>query len=122
MAVSPRQGAPEPARRRALQLLGLAARAGGLVGGTEAVRRAARGDGVFRVILAEDAAPGQRNKLLPLLEARRVPSHTQFSRGELGAAIGRGPVSAVGFTNRNFAGRAAELFSALQAGRFTAEP
>ena len=119
-----REGGDEPARRaaarRVLDLLGLAARASGIVTGIDAVRRAAREDHVFRVILADDAAPGQQGKLTPLLEARRVPFHTQFTRDELGGATGRGPVSAIGITDRNFARRTGELVAALTGGRFTA--
>lgn len=110
------------AARRALDLLGLAMRARGLITGIDAVRRAAREDEVFRVILAEDAAPGQLGKLTPLLEARRVPFHSLFTRDELGAAVGRGEVSAIGITDRNFARRTGELVDALMDGRFTAEP
>jgi ribosomal protein L7Ae-like RNA K-turn-binding protein len=119
-----REGGDEPARRaaarRVLDLLGLAARAGGIVSGIDAVRRAARENNVFRVILADDAAPGQQGKLTPLLEARRVPFHTVFTRDELGAATGRGAVSAIGITDRNFARRTGELVAALTGGRFTA--
>jgi len=99
--------------RRVLEVLGLCARAGALVTGTEAVRQAVREERVHRVILAEDVAPGQRRKLLPLLQARAVPSHTLFSRVELGSAVGRGPVSALGVTDRNLARRLGELVSAL---------
>ena len=106
--------------RRVLELLGLAARAGGIITGIDAVRRGAREDQVFRVILADDAAPGQQGKLTPLLEARQVPFHTLFTRDELGSATGRGPVSAIGITDSNFARRTGELVAALTGGRFTA--
>ena len=121
-----REGSDEPARRaaarRVLDLLGLAARAGGILTGIDSVRRAAREDGVYRVILAEDAAPGQQGKLTPLLEARQVPFHTLFTRDELGGATGRSPVSAIGITDRNFARRTGELVGTLTEGRFTAQP
>jgi ribosomal protein L7Ae-like RNA K-turn-binding protein len=110
------------AGRRVLDLLGLAARAGGVITGIDSVRRAAREDHVFRVILAEDAAPGQQGKLTPLLEARRVPFHTLFTRDQLGGAVGRGDVSAVGITDGNFARRTGELVAAFMEGRFTASP
>ena len=114
------EGARRAAARRVLDLLGLAARARGIVTGTDAVRKAAREDHVHRVILADDAAPGQQGKLTPLLEARRVPYHTLFTRDELGAATGRGAVSAIGITDSNFARRTGELVAALTGGRFTA--
>jgi len=103
--------ATELSIRRLLELLGLAARAGAVVTGTDAVRRAVRGDEVALVLLASDAAAGQAGKLLPLLEARRVPYHTLSSRNGLGSAVGRGPVSALGLTNQNFARRAGELIA-----------
>lgn len=110
----------EPARtaktpERALgDLLGLAARAGGLAHGTGATREGVRDGEVRVVLLAGDAAPAQARKLVPLLQARGVPFHVCLSRNELGGAIGRGPVSALGITNDSFARRAAELVAALQ--------
>lgn len=99
--------------RPVLDLLGLSARAGALVSGTGAVRTAVREGGVQRVILAEDAAPGQRGKLIPLLDARRIPYHIRFTQAELGTAIGRAPPSAIGFTNPRLAARVGELMAAV---------
>jgi ribosomal protein L7Ae-like RNA K-turn-binding protein len=65
------------------------------------------------VILASDAADGQRRKLIPLLDARRVPYHIGFTQEELGAASGRAPVSAVGLSNASLAHRVRELLSDL---------
>lgn len=116
----PPAAAGGPPGRRVLDLLGLCARAGTLVTGTEAVRQGVREERVHRVILAEDAAPGQRQKLLPLLQARAVPFHTLFSRVELGSAVGRSPVSAIGVTDRNLARRVGELGSAFATDRSAA--
>jgi ribosomal protein L7Ae-like RNA K-turn-binding protein len=99
--------------RDLLDLFGLSARAGALVSGTNAVRAAVREGSVRRVILASDAADGQRGKLIPLLDARRIPYYIGFTREELGAATGRAPVSAVGLTNPQLAERAGELQAAL---------
>lgn len=104
--------AAELSLRRLLELLGLAARARAIVTGTDAVRRAVRDGEISRVFLAADAAPGQTGKLTPLLEARQVPFHSLSTRNALGAAVGRGPVSALGLTNKNFARRAGELIAA----------
>lgn len=101
------------APRRVLEMLGLAARAGALVTGTDAVRRAVREDRIRRVVLAADAAEGQRQKVVPLLEARAVPFHVLFTRVELGAAAGRAPTSAIGITDMNLARRVGELLSTL---------
>lgn len=99
--------------RRLLDLLGFAARAGQVVTGTEAVRGAVRDEKLRRVILASDAAPTQRKKLEPLLKARGVPYHVIFTQAELGAAMGRAPVSAVGLGDANFARRAGELIASI---------
>ncbi len=92
-----------------LGLLGLAARAGALVAGTEAVRAEVRDGNVQCVLLAADAAVGQRSKLIPLLDARGVRHYTRFSRAELGRATGRAPTSAIGIKNAGFARRVQEL-------------
>jgi ribosomal protein L7Ae-like RNA K-turn-binding protein len=92
-----------------LGLLGLAARAGALVAGTEGVRAEVRGGKVQCVLLASDAAAGQRSKLIPLLDARGVRHYTGFSRAELGRATGRAPTSAIGIKDAGFAQRAQEL-------------
>ena len=112
---SGRRPADPPARAASasegelLSLLGLAARAGAIVTGTDMVRRGIREGGVDHVILAADASPTQQQKLVPLLEARGVPYGILLDRERLGAATGKGPVSAMGITNPGFARRAAEL-------------
>ena len=106
-------GPPHGAERALLDLVGLAARARGLVLGTDATRRGVRDGEVRAVILAADASPTQRQKLVPLLDARGVRHATCLSRDRIGAALGRDETSAVGFTNENFARRALELAAAL---------
>jgi ribosomal protein L7Ae-like RNA K-turn-binding protein len=113
MSGSPPGSGGNAAARALLDLLGLATRARSVVAGTDSVRKAVRDGKALRVILAADTAPTQQGKLLPLLEARRVPYHHGFTQDELGAAMGRGPVAAVGFTDRNFAKRVGELLAAL---------
>jgi ribosomal protein L7Ae-like RNA K-turn-binding protein len=104
----PARAARDP-EKALLDLLGLAARAGAVVTGTDMVRRGIRDGEVVHVILAADASPTQQQKLVPLLEVRGVPFRALLDRERLGAALGKGAVSAVGLTNRGFAGRAAEL-------------
>ncbi|HEV2146777.1 MAG TPA: ribosomal L7Ae/L30e/S12e/Gadd45 family protein [Longimicrobiaceae bacterium] len=101
--------AARPPEEALLDLLGLAARAGAVVTGTDTVRRGIRDGEVAHVILAADASQTQQQKLVPLLEVRGVPYRVLLDRERLGAALGKGAVSAVGLTNRGFAGRAAEL-------------
>ncbi len=93
--------APEPL----LHLLGLAARAGAVVPGTERVREAARSGRLRLALVAGDASANAREKLIPLLESREVPHAIIGSRAGLGAAVGRAPLSAVGVTDASLAAR-----------------
>lgn len=103
-------GAPE---RALLSLLGLAARARALTLGTDMVRGAARDGKLAAAILAADASPTQARKLVPLLQARGIPFSVCSTQADLGAALGRGPVSAVGLNDPSFARRVMELARAL---------
>ncbi len=97
---------------RILNLLGLGARAGSVLPGTERVREAVRHDEVKFVILAADASDNSRYKLLPLLEGKGVPFTTRFERTQLGIAIGRSPMSAVGVVDQALAKRIRSLLDA----------
>ena len=90
---------------RTLGFLGMAARAGAIVTGTDRVREAARGEGLRLVLLATDASENSREKLVPLLTARGISHVIRYERNELGAAVGRGPLSAVGVLDRALADR-----------------
>lgn len=92
--------APSP---EAIGFLGLARRAGAAVVGLEAVRQALRDGGAQLVVLAGDAAPGQLHKLEGLLANRDVPVRWMDRQDDLGAAVGRAPVSAVAVMKRSFA-------------------
>jgi ribosomal protein L7Ae-like RNA K-turn-binding protein len=105
-APHPVTGAPE---RALLSLLGLAARARALVLGTDMVRGAARDGKVAAAVLAGDASPTQARKLVPLLQARGIPFAVCSNQADLGAALGKGPVSAVGIMDTSFARRVMEL-------------
>ena len=90
-------------RVKALALLGLAQRAGAVVKGTDATRRALRKGEVSLVLLAEDGSETQRIKVLPLANARGVQSRVLGDQAELGAAVGSGPLTVVGVTQPGFA-------------------
>jgi ribosomal protein L7Ae-like RNA K-turn-binding protein len=96
----------------ALRLLGLAARAGAIVPGTERVREAARSGRVRFVLIADDASANAKEKLVPLLEKRGVEYIVAASRDVLGAAVGRAPLSAVGVSDAGFARRLKALMEA----------
>lgn len=110
---APPESAPGAPERALLSLLGLAARARALTLGTDMVRSAARDGRLSGAILAADASPTQARKLVPLLEARRISYAVCSTQAELGAALGRGPVSAVGLNDPSFARRIMELARAL---------
>jgi ribosomal protein L7Ae-like RNA K-turn-binding protein len=92
-----------PAPDAALRLLGLAARAGALLPGTERVREAARNGTLRFAFVAADVSDNSLDKLLPLLQKRGVPHAVMFTRDQLGQAVGRSPLSAVGITQSGFA-------------------
>ncbi len=95
----------------ALRLLGLAARAGAIVPGTERVREAVHAGEARLVLVAGDASENTRAKLIPLLQARGVPHALAYDRARLGAAIGRAPLGAVGVSDASFARRLRELLT-----------
>ncbi|MFQ5746438.1 MAG: L7Ae/L30e/S12e/Gadd45 family ribosomal protein [Gemmatimonadota bacterium] len=88
-----------------LRLLGLARRAGRTVIGTRAVREAARRGGLAGVVLATDATQNARARLEPALRSGGVPCASLATSAEIGLAVGRGPMVAVGITDRALAGR-----------------
>ncbi|MEX0980376.1 MAG: L7Ae/L30e/S12e/Gadd45 family ribosomal protein [Gemmatimonadota bacterium] len=90
-------------RADALSFLGLARRAGAVVKGTDATRRALRNGEVALVLTAEDASPAQLEKVLGLLRHGTVPYRTAGSRAELGAAVGSAPLSTLAVTKASFA-------------------
>mgnify|MGYP001220134998 CR=1 FL=1 len=95
----------------AIRLIGLAARAGSAVPGTERVRSAARRGELAFALVAEDASHNTMDKLLPLLRAKGVAYVVRFSRAELGAAVGRAPLGALGVTDASLAGRVRALLA-----------
>lgn len=82
----------------ALRLLGLARRAGGVATGTDASRRALREGQARLILVAGDASDVQLDKIRHFLKKRAIPWGTLGDRTTLGAALGRGPVSAVAIT------------------------
>ena len=92
-----------------LQLLGLAARAGAVVPGTERVREGVRAGKIRFALVAADLTGTGRDKLVPMLEGRSVPFAERYDRAELGRAVGKSPLAAVGVTDRGFADRLAAL-------------
>ena len=74
-------------RQRGLKIIGLARRAGQMVGGYEKVRSYLAAETAGVLIAAKDGADDGRSKISAL--APELPLVECFSGGELGAAIGR---------------------------------
>ncbi len=107
-------GAPPDPITAVLRLLGLATRAGAILPGTERVREAARAGDARLVVVAGDASGNTRDKLIPLLEARRVPYALACDRARLGEAVGRPPLGAVAVLDPSFAARLHQLLGAIE--------
>ncbi|HEX6557940.1 MAG TPA: ribosomal L7Ae/L30e/S12e/Gadd45 family protein [Longimicrobiales bacterium] len=97
-----------------LQMLGLAARAGAVVPGTDRVREAARNGSLRIALVAADASENSRDKLLPLLQSRQIPYEIVFDRESLGGAVGKSPLSALGITEEKLASRVKELIATTE--------
>jgi ribosomal protein L7Ae-like RNA K-turn-binding protein len=80
-----------PGRADPLALLGLARRAGKVLQGTDAVRRAVRSGEAALVLLAGDASPVQLEKVRRLLRHHEVPHAVVADRNRLGPPSGRVP-------------------------------
>lgn len=93
----------ERRRRSALQLLGLARRAGAVAPGTEAVRRAIREGEAYLILMAGDASRVQLDKIRTTLHEKAIPQVILGDRDTLGAAVGLAMLSAVAVTNRSLA-------------------
>lgn len=92
-----------------LRLLGLAARAGAVVPGSERVREAARAGELGFAVVAADTSGNRRDRLVPLLEGLGIPYILAFDRARVGHAVGRAPLGAVGVTTAAFADRLVAL-------------
>jgi ribosomal protein L7Ae-like RNA K-turn-binding protein len=86
-----------------LRLLGLGVRGRGVVVGVDRVREAGKSGKISLAIVAADASKNSLEKLLPLLNARRIKLIEVPSAAELGAAVGREQTAAVGVLDPSLA-------------------
>jgi len=89
--------------QRMYRLLGLGVRGRGVVVGVSQVREAAKRNNVFLAVVAMDASANSVDKIVPLLNARRVRFIEVPSAMELGAAVGREQTAVVGIVDRQLA-------------------
>ena len=92
-----------------LRLVGLGVRGRGAVVGMERVREGAKGGKIALALIAGDASHNTLDKLVPLLEARRINFIELPSAARLGAAVGREQTAAVGIVDRPLAKGIREL-------------
>ena len=90
-------------RRKLLGLLGLGVRGRTAVVGVQQVRDAAFRGRLALAVVAPDASANSRDKVLPLLRARRIRIIEGPSAAELGGAVGRQSAAAVGVIDHNLA-------------------
>ena len=88
---------------RVLRLLGLGVRGRGAVVGVSQVREAVKRNKVVFAVVAADASSNSLEKVVPLLNARRVSFIEVPSALELGAAVGREQTAVVGIVDRQLA-------------------
>jgi ribosomal protein L7Ae-like RNA K-turn-binding protein len=93
----------DAARRKLANLLGLGVRGRMVVVGVEQVRMAATKNKLAFAIVAPDASKNSLDKVLPLLNARRVHYAEALGADELGAAVGRQSTAAVGIVDSRLA-------------------
>jgi uncharacterized protein len=103
--------------RRALELLGLAKRAGVAAVGTQAVREAARRGSLRLLLIARDAGGNARDRVLPLARAVEVPWAECGTTASLGQALGRGRTVVAGIEEPRLAARVLELLGPEATGR-----
>jgi ribosomal protein L7Ae-like RNA K-turn-binding protein len=85
--------------RKVLNLLGLGVRGRLALVGVDRVREAVRKDEVRVAVVAADASENSREKILPLLAAREVPTIEVPSAAALGQAAGKDTTAVVGVTD-----------------------
>ena len=96
-------------QRKVAGLIGLGLRGRNVVVGVEQVRIAAVKNRLAYAIVAPDASANSRDKLVPLLNARRVRFGEVLSAEQLGAAVGRDTTAAVGIVDGTLARGIREL-------------
>jgi ribosomal protein L7Ae-like RNA K-turn-binding protein len=99
----------DAARGRLLRLVGLGIRSRGAVLGVERVREGIKKDKVAFAIVAVDASRNSLDKIVPLLNARRVRFIEVPSATELGGVAGRESAAVVGIVDRQLAKGLREL-------------
>jgi len=105
-----------PVQARLLRLVGLGARSRGALVGVDRVREAVKKNKVAFAVVAVNASRHSLDKIVPLLNARRVRFIEVPSADELGGAVGRNSTAVVGIVDRQLAKGIRELVESGSAG------
>ncbi|WP_430612282.1 YlxQ-related RNA-binding protein [Enterococcus sp. DIV0876] len=95
-------------RTKALNMLGLAMRAGKLVTGEEMTLKEIRNEKAALIILASDAGKNTQKKIKDKSSYYEIPLLDAFSTEEISAAIGK-PRMVIGILDQGFARKVQEL-------------
>ncbi|MGI9076312.1 MAG: ribosomal L7Ae/L30e/S12e/Gadd45 family protein [Gemmatimonadaceae bacterium] len=106
----------DDSEQRLLRLVGLGLRGGLVVVGVDRVREAARRGKLLLAIVAPDAAQNSLDKVVPLLDARRVRRVTGPGAAALGGAVGRESTAVVGVVDRDLANGIREIVDSKPGG------
>ncbi|MDB4905780.1 MAG: ribosomal protein L7Ae/L30e/S12e/Gadd45 family protein [Gemmatimonadetes bacterium] len=90
-------------RRKLAGLVGLGARARTVVTGVEMTKDAAKKGKLVFALVAPDASKNSRDKIVPMLTAKRIRFSEALDMATLGVAVGRDQTAAVGIVDRNLA-------------------
>ena len=97
------------AHGRLLRLVGLGLRGRGAVVGVERVREGVKKNKVAFAVVAADASRNSLDKIVPLLNARRIRFVEVPSAAELGGVAGRESAAVIGIVDRQLAKGIREL-------------
>ncbi|MEN8143414.1 MAG: ribosomal L7Ae/L30e/S12e/Gadd45 family protein [Gemmatimonadota bacterium] len=100
--------AEAPGDKKALEILGLARRAGRTVHGDKGVKQAARSSQLRLIVVARDASDNARARLPQALWSE-VTVVQCGSVATLGKAIGRGRTAVLGVTDRELASKVVQV-------------
>ncbi len=89
-------------KRKQLNLLGLALRAGMLESGSQSVMVAIRNQSAKLVLIADDASSNTKKQFLDKCDFYQIPSEIMLSQSEISAAIGK-ERTVCAFTDDGFA-------------------
>lgn len=93
----------DAAHGRLLRLVGLGLRGRGAVVGVDRVREGVKKNKVAFAIVAADASRNSLDKIVPLLNARRIRFVEVPSAAELGGVAGRESAAVIGIVDRQLA-------------------